>query len=617
MRSELLAAVVLVLGCAPLRAADEPARPNILWITVEDISPNLGCYGDPDAITPTLDKLAARSVRYTHAFSPAPVCAPSRSTLITGVFASSLGSHFMRCQATLPDEIRPFPTYLREAGYYCSNNSKEDYNFKTPTGSWDDSSRTAHWRKRRPGQPFFAVFNDLVTHESRIRQPDAAFQRDTARLTAAQRHDPAKVRVPPYHPDTPLVRNDWARYHDLITAMDYNVADRLAELEKDGLADDTIIFFFSDHGVGLPRGKRWLYDTGLHVPLLIHFPKKWEHLAPGKPGTATDRLVSFVDFGPTVLSLTGVKIPAYVQGIPFLGEKAGQPRTEIDAGRDRMDERTDCSRCVRDARYKYIRNFMPWKPWAANIEYMNEMPTMQEYRRLAAEKKLTEDAAKFMAPTKPAEELYDTEKDPFELKNLAGSREHAEILKRLRETLSDGMLVRHDLGLLPEAELYRRAGEKAPYTLVENREFRLDPMRAMADIFQLPAAGRLARTEDPAIQWWIVAGQRYDRGEANLETRKREVQTALRSLNPSLRIIGAEVLLALSPSAEEKMRVLAVLREGLKDANPWIRHAAAEGLDALGKDAALARDDLKKALDDKNEYVVRVVKHALANLGEK
>jgi uncharacterized sulfatase len=621
MSRELLACGLLLLAVAPVRAADTPARPNILWITVEDICPNLGCYGDPDAITPNLDKLAGRSVRYTHAFSPAPVCAPSRSTLITGVFASSLGSHFMRCQATLPDEIRPFPAYLREAGYYCSNNSKEDYNFKTPAGSWDDSSRTAHWRKRKPGQPFFAVFNDLVTHESLIRQPDEAFQKDTKRLTAAQRHDPAKVRVPPYHPDTPAVRQDWARYHDLITAMDYNVADLLADLEKDGLADDTIVFFFSDHGVGLPRGKRWLYDAGLHVPLLIHFPKNWAHLAPVKQGTATDRLVSFADFGPTVLSLTGVKIPAYMQGIPFLGEKAGPARTEIHAGRDRMDERTDCSRCVREVRYKYIRNFMPWKPWAANIEYMNEMPTMKEYRRLAAEKKLTPDAAKFMADTKPAEELYDTEKDPFELNNLVESKEHQEILERLRKKLHDGMIERIDLGLIPEAELYRRSDGKAPYTLA-----RADKKFCPCDLLWTAATAEPTVDSVPkaneAEQWWAIAKRRYRRMPfgGGFDPAGGSLQGFLKSgQTPLLRMIAADAYIVLPPGVNggDENEVLPVLRAGLQDANPWIRHAAAETLDRLGKDAAPARDDLKKALDDKNEYVVRVVKHALTNLGEK
>lgn len=602
----LHALLIVALLALPAQAAP----PNILWITCEDSSPNLGCYGDPDAITPHLDRFAARSVRYTHAFSTAPVCAPSRSTLITGVYANSLGSHHMRSQAVLPDEIKPFGAYLRAAGYYCSNNVKEDYNFKTPAGSWDESSRTAHWRKRKPGQPFFSVVNYTVTHESRIRTPEAAFQKDTARLTPAQRHDPAKVRVPPYHPDTPIVRKDWARYHDLVTALDYQVADLLAELEKDGLADDTIVFFFSDHGVGLPRGKRWLYDTGLRVPLLVHFPKNFAHLAPAKAGTVTERLVSFVDFPPTVLSLTGVKIPPHMQGVPFLGEKAGPARTEIHAGRDRMDERTDCSRCVRDARYKYIRNFMPWKPWAAEIAYMNEMPTMQEYRRLAAEKKLPADAAKFMEPTKPAEELYDTQADPFELKNLVGLQEHQATLARLRKALRDGMLERHDLGLLPEAEMQRRADGKAPYT-VARADKTFNPLSALVAASEAAERGRLEGLKkiaddatDPAVRWWALTG--LGLGDWPPEEIKGQLARAEADPNGSLRVAAAYT-----------NRSFAVLRASLTHPNPWVRHAAAEALDALGPRAAPALADLKKALDDKNEYVVRVVKHALATLGEK
>ena len=240
----------------PAAAEDgHPERPNILWITCEDISPNLGCYGDRYARTPVLDGLAAAGVRYTDAYAITGVCAPNRSCLITGVYPSTLGSHDMRSTTRLPDRIKCFPEYLRAAGYYCTNNAKTDYNFAPPKTAWNESSRKAHWRNREPGQPFFSVFNFTVCHESQIRQPDASFFRNTARLTPGQRHDPAKVPVPPFHPDTSEVRQDWARYHDVITAMDYQAGDVLGQLDDDGLADDTIVFFFSDHGAGMPGCK--------------------------------------------------------------------------------------------------------------------------------------------------------------------------------------------------------------------------------------------------------------------------------------------------------------------------------------------------------------------------
>ncbi|NOX56372.1 MAG: sulfatase [Planctomycetes bacterium] len=409
---------------------NRPDRPNFLWLTCEDMSPNLGCYGDPDAVTPNLDRLAARGVRYTLAFAPAGVCATARSSLIVGMYASSIGSQHMRCTTTLPDFIRPFTTYLRRAGYYCTNQSKQDYNFKTPADAWDvGRGPKAHWKYRKPGQPFFAVFNYVDTHESRIRGPT----RVKVPLTEAERHDPAKVHVPPYLPDTPLIRKDWARYLDLITMMDKAwIPQRLKELEEAGVADNTIIFFFSDHGVGLPRAKQFVYEAGLQVPLIIYFPPRWRHLAPAKPGSAVDRLVSFVDFGPTILSLAGIPIPKHMQGKPFLGPQAVPPREYVFGIRDRMDERYDMTRTVRDRRFKYHRHYMPFIPHYPWLDYMEQLDTAKELRRLKAEGKLTDGPAFFMADSKPPEELYDLQVDPHELHNVADDPRYREVLERMR-----------------------------------------------------------------------------------------------------------------------------------------------------------------------------------------
>ena len=309
----LHASIFTIPGCinGTKRLSDETfgQRPNILWITCEDINPYLGCYGDTNAITPNLDKLATESILYTNAYATAPVCSPSRSCLITGVYATSLGTQHLRSEVQLPKKIKCFPQYLRAAGYYCSNNYKKDYNF-IDINVWDESSHTAHWRKRKPGQPFFSVFNFISTHQGQINGSDEEFfKKYRSKLEPEELHDPAKITLPPYYPDTPMVRNIWNRYYDLITYMDKQVADLLGQLKDDGLADNTIVFFFSDHGLGVPRHKRTVYDSGLHVPLMVRFPEKYQYLAPLRAGHKTDRLVSFVDFAPTVLNLAGLATP--------------------------------------------------------------------------------------------------------------------------------------------------------------------------------------------------------------------------------------------------------------------------------------------------------------------
>jgi len=302
-------------------------RPNILWLSCEDINPNLGCYGDKNAKTPTLDKLASEGILYKNAFTVAGVCAPNRSSIITGMYASTLGTHNMRSggegvkrsnKPHLPEPIKCFSEYLRNAGYYCTNNYKEDYNFVTPETAWDESSRQAHWKNRPKGKPFFAVFNYTGTHEGHIRLSDEKHAEVTKRLTLEQRQDPSKLKLPPYYPDTPITRKYWARYYELITALDYWIADHLKELDDAGLAEDTIVFFWSDHGVGMPRAKRWLYDSGTHIPLIVRIPEKFRQNGQGQPGTVDEQLVSSVDFAPTVLNLVGLPIPDYMPGRPLV-----------------------------------------------------------------------------------------------------------------------------------------------------------------------------------------------------------------------------------------------------------------------------------------------------------
>ena len=449
-----------LLACSGL-AADN--RPNIVWLVAEDMSPDLGCYQDAQAITPKLDKLASQGARFTRCFTHAPVCAPSRSGLITGQYPTSIGTHHMRSKLIAPPPM--FTSYLRAAGYFVAWPGKTDFNFDVPKDAFDS---TTEWTNRLPRQPFFAFKNFNESHESFIRVSNK-FDKAVALLKPAERHDPAKMVLPPFYPDTPEVRRDVANYYDLVTVVDHEVGEVLQWLDEQGAADNTVVFFFGDHGRGLPRCKRWVYDSGIRVPLIVRWPGRI------KPGSVREDLVSFIDFVPTVLSLAGVpnvlaaskppnvpgganhaiELYAPMQGNVFLGPEAHE-RKYIFAARDRMDEAYDRIRTVRSKQFQYIRNFEPQLPYAQRISYMDEMPTMQVWRRLEREGRLAGPQSLFFAPTKPREELYDLEADPHEIRNLAESLEHQAALREMRAALEEWMKVTNDLGAVPEIELIRR-----------------------------------------------------------------------------------------------------------------------------------------------------------------
>jgi N-sulfoglucosamine sulfohydrolase len=437
------------------------SRPNIVWISNEDMSPRLGAYGDKIARTPVLDRLAKQSVRFTNAFTTAPVCAPSRAAIITGMYQNAIGAQHMRTtEDTVPElpgpylavppfYVKAFPEYLRAAGYFTSNRAKTDYQFGVPFTIWDDLGPAAHWRNRPDkSQPFFSVFNLEITHESRI------FPSSPARKGKPLITDPNELQVPPYYPDTKLVREELARVYDNIADMDGQVGELLKQLEDDGLLENTVVFYWSDHGDGVPRAKRSLYDSGLHVPLMIRWPKG---LSPSDiAGTVSDQLVSFIDLAPTVLSLAGVEIPAHMQGRVLLGPNAGPAPAYVFGARDRMDIEYDMMRSARDQRYLYIRNFAPELPYAGHIVYRNQSDIMQEWLRLQAEGKLTGAAALWMRTNRPAEELYDTRQDPHQIKNLAADPAHRVTLERLRKAVTDWMTRINDQGLVNEPEMIQR-----------------------------------------------------------------------------------------------------------------------------------------------------------------
>jgi arylsulfatase A-like enzyme len=524
----------------------EPQRPNILWITSEDNGPHLGCYGDSYAQTPNLDRLAAKGMIFLNVWSVAPVCAPARTALISGLYPSSTGSEHMRSMVKLPAHIKMFPQYLREAGYYCSNNSKEDYNLEKPGKVWDDSSNKAHWTNRQPGQPFFAVFNHTVTHESQIRKRPHQFK-----------HDPLKVRLPAFHPDAWEVREDWAQYYDKMTEMDALAGAKLRELEEAGLAEDTIIFYFGDHGPGMPRCKRWPYNSGLHVPLIVYFPKKFRHLASRgySPGGESDRLVSFVDLAPTVLTLAGIKPPEWMQGVAL---NAAAPKY-LHGLRGRMDERYDLVRTVRDKRYVYIRNYMPHKIYGQHIAYMFETPTTRVWERLYGLGQVQPEQLAFWGK-KPFEELYDLENDPDEVRNLISSTRHQNTLERMRKALRQHLLKIRDIGFLPEGEIHSRSSNSSPYEVAQNdRRYPLERILAAAEWASSsnssPAATFL-KDSDSAVRFWSVMGLRI-RGIKS----GSELEGALNDSSPYVRITGAEALgrvdplLALSSADEHGLYV--------------------------------------------------------------
>jgi N-sulfoglucosamine sulfohydrolase len=461
------ALTLLALTLAPAAfAADR--RPNVVWIVAEDFSPNLGCYGDPDAVTPNLDKFAKQGARFTRCFTHAPVCAPSRSGLITGQYPTTLGSHHMRSKLTTPPPL--FVDGLRKAGYFVAWPGKTDFNFDPPA-HWADS--TKNWVPNAnvlpADKPFFAYVNIGVTHESQARASHFQYAKNTARLKPEQRHDPAKVTLPPYYPDTWEVRDNVAVYHDNATAMDYTVGDILKALDDRKLSDNTVVFFFGDHGSCLPRGKRWLYDSGIRVPLLVRWPGKIE------PGSVREDLVCFLDFAPSVLNIAGAEVPKAMVGRAMLGDKPQPAPRYVFSCRDRMDESYDRIRSVRGERFHYLCNFHPELPYAQWINYMDEMPVMRAWRRLAFEGKLTPTQSLFMARAKPKEELYDTQADPHEVKNLAGSKQHAAALAEMRAALDQWIKDTKDLGEVPEKELIKRGVVKDVLTAEYDERVKLHP----------------------------------------------------------------------------------------------------------------------------------------------
>ncbi len=503
MKTFLLSIVALAVQL--VTAAE---RPNILWIVSEDNSSHwIGCYGNDQAVTPRIDALAKEGILFEHAYSNAPVCAVARATILNGVYSPTMGTQHMRSRHPIPDRYRPNVSYLRASGYYCTNNAKTDYNFKGNDQSyWDESSGKAHYKNRPEGKPFFAVINTEITHESSLFEKGPA---DPKRIK------PEDIELPPYLPDLPEIRKDYARYHDRITAMDAHVGKILDDLEKAGLADNTIVIYTSDHGGILPRGKRYLEETGVKIPLIVRIPQKFRMFSTlYQVGRRISEPVSFIDFSPTFLSLASIQPPSQMQGRPFLGSGRAEPADdEMEfLFADRFDELYGMRRGLTDGKWKYIRNFNPHLPLAPYSFYQFGQPGWNAYKKAFEEGKLASEFAAIWLPPVLSEQLYDLSADPWEINNLAADPAHAERLAAMRARLKSTMKEVTDTGLVPEPLFASLSKGTTIADYVQSDRFDIDAVLDLAfaasamDEKNIPMLTTALSSEDPVQRYWATVG---------------------------------------------------------------------------------------------------------------
>ena len=617
----LLPVLLLALFfCQGMMAAEHP---NILWITSEDHGPEMGCYGDKLANTPSVDALAKKGMLFKLAWSCAPVCAPARTTIITGMYPPSIGGQHMRSMVPLPEEVRFYPTFLRRQGYYCTNNSKTDYNVATSDTGWNASSRPAHYKNREPGQPFFAIFNSTVSHESKIRT------RPHEKVL-----DPARVRVPAYHPDNAETRQDWAQYYDIVSRADAIAGQKLAELDKAGLTDETIVFYYGDHGSGMARGKRWPYNSGLSVPMVVYFPDKWKQLAPKeyKAGGTSDRLVNFVDLAPTLLSLAGVKPPEWMQGHAFAGTYQQKKPKYMFGFRDRMDERYDFIRTVTDGRFHYIRNYNPHFIYGQFVQYNFVTPSTSAWKRDYDAGTLNEAQSHFWN-LKPTEELYDLQADPDEVNNLVESPEHQAKLKELRKAQQDWCREIRDLGFLPEGEIHSRSQGTTPREMgLDDSMYPFETIFAAASIATergeaaLPQLKKNLGHGDSAVRYWGAVGI-LNRGAGAVAASRDELVAALEDESTYVRVVAALALGKFAGQGDVRRGVetLVELSNWSPQMDVFTSMAALNALDKLDGKAAFRVEAIKSLPRGGgasphgryNGYVKNLVGKTLSDLGAK
>lgn len=581
--------IILLTVFQKAQAQEADQRPNILWIVSEDTSPLMGCYGDTYATTPNIDQLASTGVLYQNAFAPAPVCALSRTTIITGLHATTMGTDNMRSNYPIPDFIKFFPSYLREAGYYTSNNAKKDYNTVDQRKGWDESSPKATYKNRKPGQPFFSVFNIGITHESKIHHKAAKLK-----------HDPKKVVLPPYHPDTKEVREDWALFYDNIEKMDEQVGVLLKELEAAGLSENTIVFYYADHGGVIARSKRFVYDAGLRVPLVIRIPRKYALLSADKPGTKTGRLISFADFAPTMMSLTGLKIPDYMEGSPFLGKAVGAERKYAFGLRGRVDESIEMMRTVRDKKFRYIRNYTPQRIYGQPNEYLFQAKSIVSWREAYQAGSLNAVQSAFWK-LKPAEELYEIASDPYNVDNLATNPAYKDVLEQMRKENQKIMLDTKDTGFIPESMKVEISKSSTTYEFARSSGYPLPGILETAEMAtsyktsHLPELMKRITDPNELVRYWAATGCGILAKQAI--SAKAKLKTLLNDAQPAVRVAAAEALYNMG----EKVLAANTLGGLLMSDNHYLRLEALTVLENMGADAAPALNQVKDMIEKRDD----------------
>lgn len=619
----LLGSMALGTATASGQVQNKEERPNILWIVSEDNTADfIGCYGNRHATTPNIDRLASEGIIYSNVFSSAPVSAPSRNTLITGMYPTTLGTENMRSTYPVPEFVQFFPKYLREAGYYTTNNSKKDYNTIDQEDAWDESSNKATYKNRQPGQPFFAVFNIMTTHESSIfgrsamaemrrRFGGAASNAPKGPEYPELKHNPDSVYIPPYLPDIPEMRHDFALYYDRHEQMDAQVGAYLKELEDAGLADNTIVFYYGDNGGVLGRSKRYIYESGLHVPMVIRIPEKFKHLIKRDLHGREDRLVNFVDFAPTILSLAGIVPPAYYQGKPFLGKYEAEPVASTFNFRGRMDEGIDLVRSIRTDKYRYVRNYYPHRIYGQHLNFLWLARSIQAWEHEYKEGRLNEVQSRFFRE-KPVEELYDVVNDPDNIYNLAGNPQYNNVLETLRSQLHEQLLSQTDAGFIPEAALLEISQTTTPYDYVHSSAFNFEEVLKTAEVASSKDLSQQTwlisqlKSNDPTIRYWAATGLLILGKDAKNSV--EALRTALTDDKPYVQIVAAEALYGLG----EKQKGVAAIKRYLQDENPRLALQAIGALQNVDNETLKTiQPDLEAVASGTEEYTTRAAKYLL------
>ena len=544
-------------------------KPNILWITIEDTSPQfIGCYGNKDARTPAIDRLASEGIRFTNAFSTGTVCSPSRSCIITGVKTYKMGTGNHRSNYPIPGFMKGFPYYLQMAGYYTTNNSKTDYNVANAGNftkeAWNESSGKAGWENRKPGQPFFAVFNFNDSHQSRTMTESYSWYLKNVldELHEKERIGENEFEMPPFYSNSPEMRRQFARVYNSIKLTDNKIGALLAKLEQDQLKDSTIIFFYADHGEGIPRGKTNGINLGYRVPFVIWFPELYKHLSPwGTSGMVTDELIDFEDLAPTLISLAGAKVPDYLKGRILIGKDRSKKTDHLVLSTDRSDNGIDLVRSVTNGKYMYSRNFMPFMPEARYIRYMEIGEIKQQMRKELAANQLNP-LQKSLFEDRPAEFLYDIENDIWETKNLANDPAYKPILEKMRSQLKNEVLQARDVLFLPEYEIGLISKTTTPY------EFRLDNKNyPLAEIYKAASLSgfrgkditekqiKLLSSTNKIVRYWAILGLRSQSPE-DLKSFSESIIRAMKDSYPPVAITASAILYQVSGNklAEENLK---------------------------------------------------------------